>query len=93
MPIQFEELHLPTIEDTIQGVEVMQGVSEHSLCVTLTPCVGVDRAMMESKVGRGVIKFKDRLVSHDEVNQLRKELELELTMLRTELARLKLSVR
>ncbi|MCP4501513.1 MAG: hypothetical protein GY822_16255, partial [Deltaproteobacteria bacterium] len=97
MPFQVGDFRIPTIGDAVQSGEAMLGNVVEGIIegisgqrVELTPGVGVDNTTAEGTKGKGDIKFKDKMASHDEVERLRRELEKELNAVRTELAKQKL---
>jgi len=95
--LQFGDFKLPTLGDVVNGGEAIIGNVVEGLIegvtgekVELTPGNGVDNTRVKGANGKGDITFEQKLATHAEQEQLRREVEQKLTKLQTELTKLKM---
>ena len=95
--LQIGEFKLPTLGDVVSGGEAIFGNVVEGLIegvtgekVELTPGNGVDNTRVKGSKGQGEIKFEQKLATHAEQEQLRREVEQKLTKMQTELTKLKM---
>jgi len=95
--MQFGDFKLPTLGDVVNGGEAILGNVVEGLIegvtgekVELTPGNGVDNTRVKGSKGQGEIHFEQKLATHAEQEQLRREVEQKLSSMQTELTKLKM---